>query len=355
MFVTRRPPVIEVSFGPGFSPDDLRWIRTIPGRTWNRGRRAWLLPDACHVLEAIEKQFGHRVVLRESNEPIPGSRDEELLERARQQLVLKGYSPRTRKVYLGHIRRFLEWHCPPDSGDERQAVTADRARAYLFHLAHEQQASRSYHSQAVSALRILLGCVLKQADVPTKIPRPKAERRLPRVLSQEEVRRIIREVRHPKHVALVMLAYSSGLRVSELVRLRPEDLDVERGLLHVRRGKGGRDRYTVLSTRALEAVQVYQAAFPSERWLFPAPNPERHYSTRSVQRIVQRAAARAGIRKRVTVHTLRHSFATHLLENGTGLRYIQELLGHKSARTTQIYTHVAQARLAKIKSPLDEW
>jgi len=276
------------------------------------------------------------------------------MEKVRQQLLLKGYSPRTRKVYLAHVRRFQEWCHSIEPAAEPPTLTTDHARTYLSHLVDERRASRSYHSQAVSALRILMGPVLNRPDLVGQLPRPKPERRLPRVLSQEEVRRIIAQVRHPKHRALVMLAYSSGLRVSELVRLRPDDLDLERGMLLVRRGKGGNDRYTVLSTRAVRAVQVYQAAFPSEKWLFPGTKPGRHYSTRSVQRIVQRAAARAGIRKQVTVHTLRHSFATHLLENGTDVRYIQELLGHKSTRTTQIYTHVAHARLARIKSPLDE-
>ena len=282
--------------------------------------------------------------------------DEALLERVQAQLTLGGYSPRTRKVYLGHIRRYLEWlagHCQAERTD-LAADPSEAAERYLLHLVHERRASRSYHSQAVSALRILVERVFGRGDLAARIPRPKSERAVPVVLSQTEVRKILDQIRHPKHRALVMLAYSAGLRVSELVRLRHEDLDVERGLLRVRRGKGGKDRYSVLSTRALEAVRVYQAAFPSQTWLFPGARPGRHYTARSVQRILQRATARAGIRKRVTVHTLRHSFATHLLEAGTDLRYIQELLGHASTRTTQIYTHVAQTRIANITSPLDE-
>jgi site-specific recombinase XerD len=150
-----------------------------------------------------------------------------------------------------------------------------------------------------------------------------------------------------------MLLYSAGLRAGEVVRLEPEDLDVERGLVWIRRGKGRKDRYSILAHRAVEAVRIYREAFPAERWLFPGARWDRHLTTRSVQRIVKTAAAAAGIRKNVTTHTLRHSFATHLLEGGTNLRIIQELLGHRSARTTQIYTHVARSALESVRSPLD--
>ena len=138
-----------------------------------------------------------------------------------------------------------------------------------------------------------------------------------------------------------------------MVRLRPSDLDAERGLVRVRRGKGSKDRCTLLAKRAVDAVDVYLAAYPTEKWLFPGPRPVRHLTTRSVQRVVRRAAEAAGITKPVTAHTLRHSFATHLLEGGTNLRVIQELLGHQSSRTTQIYTHVTQSTLESVRSPLD--
>jgi site-specific recombinase XerD len=143
------------------------------------------------------------------------------------------------------------------------------------------------------------------------------------------------------------------LRVSEAVRLTPSDLDTERGLVRVRRGKGGKDRYTVLARRAVDAVNLYRDAYSTERWLFPGARPGRHLTTRSVQRIVKNAATAAGIEKNVTAHTLRHSFATHLLEGGTNLRIIQDLLGHQSARTTQIYTHVARSAIESVRSPLD--
>ena len=276
--------------------------------------------------------------------------------RMREKLTLRGYSRRTHKVYLGHVRRFFEWSTR-DGGECRHAPSVEEVERYLYHLVEERGASRSYHTQAVSALRFLYEAVLQKPRIAERIPRPKAKRRLPDVLSKEEVARLLAQVKHPKHRAILMLAYSGGLRVGEVVRLGPQDIDAARGLVMVRGGKGGKDRYTLLSRRALEAVALYREAFPpppGAKWLFPGARPDRHYTARSVQRIVRQCAARAGIAKRVTTHTLRHSFATHLLESGTGLRYIQEFLGHKSSRTTEIYTHVTSAQLARIRSPLDE-
>lgn len=266
-----------------------------------------------------------------------------------ERMVLAGFSPRTRKVYLGHVRRWLQW-----SGGEPGEDAAERAAAWLLHLVQERGVSRSGHIQAVSAVRFFCREVLGSEVLATRIPRPKREKTLPKLLSREEVARFLVELRYPKHRALVLLLYSSGLRVGEVVRLRPQDLDADRGMIRVVRGKGGKDRYTLLSERALAAVRIYLDTIPPGRWLFPGGRPQRHLTERSVQAVVRSAARRAGLAKRVTPHMLRHSFATHLLEAGTDLRYIQELLGHQSSRTTEIYTHVSQARLSAIRSPLDE-
>jgi site-specific recombinase XerD len=221
-------------------------------------------------------------------------------------------------------------------------------------LVERRRASRSYHNEVVSALRFMCESVLETPLLALRIPRPRTERqRLPEVLSPDEVARTLAGARNPKHRALLMLLYSAGLRVGEVVRLRPSDLDRERGLLRIRKGKGSKDRYTLLAQRAVDAVRIYLDAYPTERWLFPGSDPERHLTARSVQRVVKRAARAAGIAKDVTTHTLRHSFATHLLEAGINLRVIQELLGHQSARTTQIYTHVSKSNLEAVRSPLD--
>jgi len=173
------------------------------------------------------------------------------------------------------------------------------------------------------------------------------------VLSKEEVKRILDVTTNIKHKAILMLMYSGGLRVGELVKLKPEDMDAERGVIHIRGSKGRKDRYTILSKSALVVLRKYYAHYNSKKWLFEGARPGRHISTRTVQAIFKYACEKAGIKKEVSAHSLRHSFATHLLESGVDLRYIQEILGHKSSKTTEIYTHVSKASIARIRSPLD--
>jgi site-specific recombinase XerD len=286
---------------------------------------------------------------------LPGTEEpagtQETLEEMSRAMILAGFAPKTRKVYLGYGRRFARWaNVPlPEAGMEE-------VRRYLVYLVEDRDISRSAHSQVVSALRFLFEKVLRRPQVLKDIPRPKRHKTLPTVLSRGEVDSLLKAVRNPTSRALIMLLYSGGLRVGEVTRLRPEDLDRDRGLLRVRAGKGKKDRYTLLSRRALQAVDrhcLFQNQTPA-KWLFPSTRKGKHVTTRSVQRVVARAAARAGIRKKVTPHTLRHSFATHLLEAGTDLRYIQELLGHASSRTTEIYTHVSNRDFSRIRNPLDQ-
>lgn len=275
----------------------------------------------------------------------------ETLERMGQELALRGYSHKTRKSYMGQARRFLEWADRPISG-----LDAETVRLFLQALLDDQGVTHSYADQAVSALKFLYLRVLRRPLNSLDVPRPRRQQRLPTVLSHREVRAILGGVTNAKHRAIFMLLYSAGLRVGEVVRLQPADLDPERGLLLVRQAKGRKDRYAPLSHTALEAVRDYQRAVPPGpgKWLFPGQREGRHLHERTVQKVFRRTCARLGITKPATVHTLRHSFATHLLERGTDLRYIQELLGHSSSKTTEIYTQVTRHDLARIRSPLDE-
>jgi site-specific recombinase XerD len=194
---------------------------------------------------------------------------------------------------------------------------------------------------------------LKQNHLIINIPRPKKERKLPEVLSQNDIPRILQSVNNEKHRAILTLTYSAGLRISEVVHLKIEDIDGERMLIHVRQGKGRNARYTILSREALKVLRNYIKAYRPKTWLFPGGKEGKHLTERSVQKIFERALKKAGIKKDVSIHSLRHSFATHLLENGTDLRYIQELLGHKHSKTTEIYTHVSEKEMRRIQSPLD--
>ena len=271
-----------------------------------------------------------------------------MLEGAERELKLRGYSPQTRKAYLHHIKCFMQY-CRKSLD---RASTND-IRAYLLDLIESKRVSRAYHDQAVSALKFLYEQVLKKPAVTAGIPRPRKERKLPVVLSQEEIAKLLSTVENLKHKVLLMLIYSAGLRVSEVVRLRVSDIDGQRRLIRVRGGKGRKDRYTLLSEMVLKLLREYWKAYRPKDWLFPGQKEGSHLTTRTVEKILERARQRASIGKHCTVHTLRHSFATHLLEDGTDLRYIQELLGHKSSKTTEIYTHVSRKDLARIVSPLD--
>jgi site-specific recombinase XerD len=271
-----------------------------------------------------------------------------LLESVRSELRLHGYSVRTQRSYLHHLKAFLDY-----TGDIPESAGGQTLHSYLLSRLESRGVSRSYYNQAISAIQFLFRHVLREPKLIDDLPRPRKEYRLPIVLGRAEVRSLYTAIGNPKHRALVLLLYSAGLRVSEVVRLRPEDLDEGRRLIHIRGGKGRKDRYTLLANAALAAVKRYQEPGIVGPWLFPGGRPERHISTRSVQQVVEMARQRAGIKKQATAHTLRHSFATHLLEAGTDLRYIQELLGHASSRTTEIYTHVSRHVLGRIRSPLD--
>jgi site-specific recombinase XerD len=265
------------------------------------------------------------------------------------ELVLRGYARRSRKVYLHHVRRFLD---ELDGGLDEAG--SEQVRNYLAELVQTHRVSRSYHNQAISALKFLFDRVPGRFEAIEELPRPRKETRLPIVLSRSEVKSLLEAVANPKHRAALTMAYSSGLRVGEVVRLRPEDLDTDRWLLFVRGAKGRKDRYSLLSRKAVAAVRRFRPEAGGPAWLFPGARPGRHLSERTLQHVMRRARDKAGITKNATMHTLRHSFATHLLEAGTDLRFIQEILGHSSPKTTQIYTHVRADTLVRIRSPLDD-
>ena len=344
-----------------FSPHGLARLRAVPGGRWDPKNRAWRIPGRKESLRRLDQEFpgvltdpgsgshSAEVEGQDAGPEPPRAETEDVLERMRQRLVLADFSPRSRKVYLGHVRRFLE-----RTGRPMEQITADTVQRYVLQEVEERQVSRSTHGQILSALRFLFEQVEDRPLVIQDLPRPRKERRLPVVLSRDEVESLIGSLRRRAHRALVMLLYSAGLRLQEGLRLRPEDLDHARQLIRVRGGKGKKDRMTLLSQRAFRELERHRLSLEDdETWLFPGSKPGRPLSPRTVQQIVQEAALRAGIRKKVTPHVLRHSFATHLLEAGTDLRYIQQLLGHASSRTTEIYTHVSQRDLARIRNPLD--
>ncbi len=263
-------------------------------------------------------------------------------------MKMQGFVRATQKAYLGHIRRWLLWH-----KKEISTCGEHEILSYIIYLFDEKQCSNSYVNQAISALKLLYIDMLGKSWVVTNLRRPKKVKRLPKVLSELEVSKIIDVLTNIKHRAIIMVLYSAGLRVGEVVRLKTENIDSDRMLIHVQMGKGQKDRYTILSEITLDNLRQYYRIYRPVKWLFPGAKPGSHITERTVQKVFKSAKENAGITKDVSVHSLRHSFATHLLEAGTDLRHIQELLGHQSSKTTEIYTHVTNKELRKIQSPLD--
>jgi len=233
---------------------------------------------------------------------------------------------------LGHIRRFLIY-----THKSEYDLSNNDVRGYLISLLDDRGKSHAYVNQAISSIKFLFGEVLKQRKKTNDLPRPKKQHKLPEVLSQNEVKTILKSVQNTKHQLMLLITYSAGLRVSEVVNLKIRDIDSERMLIRVSQAKGRKDRYTLLSPVALELLRQYWKQYRLKDWLFPGETEGNHLTERSVQKVFETACKKAGILKDVSVHSLRHSFATHLLEAGTDLRYIQELLGHSNSKTTEVY------------------
>jgi len=252
-------------------------------------------------------------------------------------LRLKNFSPGTIHVYVQAVAKFAQhFQRSPDT------VTREEVRAYLVQLI-DRGVSRSYSVVCRNALRHLYQDTLKRPDwvSVSEIPRPKRERRLPVVLSREEVQRLFAVVTNLKQKALFMVAYDAGLRISEILNLRLDDLDSRRMVIRIRQGKGKKDRYARLTPGLLELLREYWREFRPQKLLFPGAVVDKQYDQTTPGQLLKRACRKAGITKRVSMHTLRHTFATHLLEAGVNLRVIQQMLGHEKIQTTVLYTHIS--------------
>lgn len=272
----------------------------------------------------------------------------QLRDRMETDLKLGGYSPSTQKIYLLYVRQFAKHHMrsPDEMGEEE-------IREYLIHMVEHKKVSRETYRQIRAALIFLYSVTLKRPTEVAHLPVRRNKVKLPVILSGTEVQRLLNAIRNPKYRAIMMAQYAGGLRISEACRLRPEDIDSKRMLLHVCAGKGGRDRYTVLSERLLAFLRDYYRAYRPKGWLFPGKTAEKHASAETSRRVFKAAVTASGISKEVTPHILRHCFATHLLESGVDIAVIQSLLGHASLRATEVYTHISPSHVGRVKSPLD--
>jgi len=262
-------------------------------------------------------------------------------------LRIRGYSANTRACYLRGVRNFVRHFMrPPDQ------LTPEHIRRYQLHLTRDRHVSWTYFNQIVCALRFFYRQVLKTDWAVEQIPYQRTGRKLPEILSPEEVAALLRATPNLKHRALLMTMYAGGLRVSEVTHLRVTDIDGQRMVIRIEQGKGRKDRYVMLSPHLRRVLQAYWRVRRPRTLLFPGPTGQ-PLTRESVNRFFHQAQRRAQITKHVSPYSLRHACATHLLERGTNIRAIQTLLGHRSLRTTQQYTHVAATYLQATPSPLD--
>ncbi|MDB4533491.1 site-specific integrase [Vicingaceae bacterium] len=264
-----------------------------------------------------------------------------------QKLELKQYAINTAKTYIQLFEVFINHY----KNKELKSINENDIRTYMQSLVHQQK-SHSYLNQMINSIKFYYEIVLEMPNRFYSIERPIKRETLPKVISLEEVQTIINNTNNIKHKCIVSLLYSAGLRRSELLNLKFEDIDSKRMVITVKNGKGNKDRQTILSPSVLEDLRVYYKEWKPQTYLFEGA-PGKHYSGSSISKIISNSCKKGHVRKTVTPHMLRHSFATHLLENGTDLRYIQVLLGHNSTRTTEIYTQVAINNIKTIKSPIE--
>jgi integrase/recombinase XerD len=265
-------------------------------------------------------------------------------------LKSKRYSQNTIKTYVDTLRVFFSFH----HEKAIESLTLEDVVVFNTDYILSKGLSASYQNQVINAIKLFYKNRYKRNMDIGLLERPRREKRLPNVLSKNEVKLILEAPINLKHRSMLSLIYACGLRRSELLNLKPKDVLSDRNLLFIRQSKGKKDRVVPISNKVIEMLREYYKAYKPKTWLFEGQQSGQQYSERSIQLVLNQAVSKANIQKPVSLHWLRHSYATHLLENGTDLRYIQELLGHNSSKTTEIYTHVSARNLQQIRSPFDD-
>jgi integrase/recombinase XerD len=342
-----------------YEPKLVALIKTLPFYYYDAEAHWWTLPHIDTVLEVLQNYCKEKVWKLEYRDEWA---ERKLVLRKRdvsyQKVVcppqfedrLKSlrYSESTIRNYCSAIREFIHFF----EGRELETILQADIEKFILYITEQRNVSTSYHNICLCAIKFYFEKILERPQITFKLERPRREKVLPEVLSEEEIVRLFNKVTNLKHKCILMAIYSGGLRLSEVVGLKVGDIDSKRMMIFIRGGKGSKDRYTILSKELLGWLRKYYREEKPETWLFEGVTGGQ-YSMRSVQSIMHDAVKKSGIRKHATVHTLRHSFATHMLENGTDLRYIQNLLGHNSTKTTEIYTHITTKGLEQLVSPFD--
>ena len=263
-------------------------------------------------------------------------------------MSLKNYSRKTIDAYSFHISQFIsKWR---DLSIKN--IDVNRINDYIYKHIENNSYSRSYQNQLINALKLYFKVIHGKHLKNNTLPRPKLDKKLPIVLSRQEIVMLLKATYNLKHRTIILLIYGTGARLSESVNILISDLDYQRKLIHIRGGKGKKDRIVPMPDLLQAKIKEYLDQYKPDKYLFEGYN-HCQYSTRSVQNILKQALKKSGIQKKASIHSLRHSFATHILEDGTDIRYIQELLGHSSLKTTEIYTHISNTSILNIKSLLE--
>jgi integrase/recombinase XerD len=363
--------IIQVIFPYDASTIDL--IKQVPGRRYSRTLQSWYFYKSDFSLNTFFNHLKNVAFidykeLKTAKKDIAQKNKEDLvqkpvirigrkfsegqkaaLKKMEEHLQLRNYSKNTLRSYMSHFKEFLLFY-PNKSHHE---IEESDIRNYMLNLINQRQVSVSYQNQVINSIKFFFEKVEKQEKRVYYLERPKKPLILPKVLSQKEVLDIFHCIKNLKHLAILSTIYSAGLRRSELLNLQVRDILFDQKKILVRGGKGNKDRYTLLSSNLKDLLLHYLEKYKPTNWLFEGFDKNEQYSASSMQQILKRAATAAGIKRNITLHMLRHSFATHMMENGTDIRYIQKLLGHGSLKTTERYTHVSDEAFTKLKSPLD--
>ncbi|TAF31508.1 MAG: integrase [Cytophagales bacterium] len=329
------------------SPKLSAWLRSLTGVKWSRTHQAWYVLDN----KIYRKKLGIITTSEVGKETLSHIHEVNLpaLERYIETLQLKGYSQSTITTYKNEFGQLLQTLKSYQVAD----LDAERLRSYFLYCVNELKLSENTIHSRMNAVKFYFEQVLGRDKIFIDIPRPKKPSILPKAISTRDVKKLFEVTTNLKHNTMLKLCYGMGLRVSEIVNLKITDIDSGNMQVLIERSKGKKDRYVNLPETILEQLRTYYKEYKPTKYLFEGQNSEQ-YSIRSAQQVFKTAMKKAKINKEVGIHGLRHSFATHLLENGTDVKFIQELLGHNDIKTTLRYTHVSEKSLKKIQSPLDK-
>lgn len=326
-------------------------IRAQKGRKWDSQGKFWHIPFTVSNFTSLYKELiiNHTIYLSEELQSFLFPKEwEEAVMAMKKKLTIMRYSDQTIRSYLSEFRQFgifLQFK-------DLDTIDEETIKNYLDYLVNTKKVSRSKQNMAVNAIKFYLERIEQQKRKVYAIDRPRKEHTLPTVLSEEEIRKILSIEMNIKHRVMLMLIYSAGLRRSELLNLHISDIDFDRKVINIRGAKGFKDRMSLLSEKVIVQLKEYFTQYQPKTYCFEGLNGKQ-YSATSISKVLGRAIRKSGLSKHTTLHTLRHSFATHLLERGTDLRYIQSLLGHNSIKTTEIYTHITKKGLSSIVSPIE--